>query len=39
MKTIHNPVTGKNYKVAEHSGKYKGPGKIKGSWRSKNGKK
>jgi len=29
---IFNPVTGKYYEIREHSGKYKGPGQIKGLW-------
>jgi len=31
---IFNPVTGKYYEICEHSGKYKGPGQIKGLWSS-----
>jgi len=29
---IFNPVTGKYYEIREHSGKYKGPGQVKGLW-------
>jgi|WetSurMetagenome_2_1015567.scaffolds.fasta_scaffold281802_2 hypothetical protein len=29
---IFNPVTGKYYEIREHSGKYNGPGQIKGLW-------
>ena len=32
---IYNPVTGKYYRVCQHSGKYKGPGQIKGPWSPK----
>jgi hypothetical protein len=31
-KKIYNPVTGKYYEIREHSGKYGGPGQIKGLW-------
>ena len=32
IKKIFNPVTGKYYEIREHSGKYGGPGQIKGLW-------
>jgi len=31
-KKIFNPVTGKYYEIREHSGKYGGPGLVKGLW-------
>lgn len=32
QKKIYNPVTGTYYEIREHSGKYKGPGHVKGLW-------